>query len=620
MFVIGTAGHVDHGKSTLVEALTGIDPDRLREEKERGMTIDLGFAWLQLPSGNEVSIIDVPGHERFVNNMLAGIGGIDMGLLVVAADEAVMPQTREHLAILDLLQIPLGMVALTKKDLVEDEWLDLVSTDILEVLEGTVLEGSDIYPVSAITGEGLPELIDAIDGLLGEATPKRDVGRPRLPIDRAFTISGFGTVVTGTLIDGSLKVGQEVELAISGKSTRIRGIQTHREKQDEASPGTRVAANLIGISQDEISRGEVLTTSGWLRPTTAIDVRLRVIPDAPLPLKHNMFVTVHSGSNEVIGRLRLLEGDTVLPGETTWAQLKLESPLAVVKGDYYVIRSNQTTLGGGKIVEINARRHRRNNAALLDRLAVMEMGSDRDVLAQTIEGSMPGEFRDIVHRANMQPETAKTVLEEMAAEGLVIKMGTGDVGPGMHFYTASGWDGVVSKARSELESYYGLFPLRKGAPKEEIRSRLGMTANVFNHALVKLEEDGVIAENGALLGLPGYEPKMSDEQKQAVASYLKGLESSPYSPPTDAPLDADILNLLSDEGKVVRVSESVVFSSAAYQEMVAKVSSHIRESGEITVADVRDLFDTSRKYALALMDYLDAQRITRRVGDARVLR
>ncbi|MCH7652439.1 MAG: selenocysteine-specific translation elongation factor, partial [Chloroflexi bacterium] len=252
MFVIGTAGHVDHGKSTLVEALTGIDPDRLREEKERGMTIDLGFAWLQLPSGNEVSIIDVPGHERFVNNMLAGIGGIDMGLLVVAADEAVMPQTREHLAILDLLQIPRGMVALTKKDLVEDEWLDLVSADILEVLKGTVLEGSDIYPVSAITGEGLPELIDGIDGLLGEATPKRDVGRPRLPIDRAFTISGFGTVVTGTLIDGSLKVGQEVELAISGKSTRIRGIQTHREKQDEASPGTRVAANLIGISQDEI--------------------------------------------------------------------------------------------------------------------------------------------------------------------------------------------------------------------------------------------------------------------------------------------------------------------------------------------------------------------------------
>ena len=502
----------------------------------------------------------------------------------------------------------------------EDEWLELVSADILELLEGTVLEDSGIYPVSAVTGEGLPELVNAMDDLLGEATPKRDVGRPRLPIDRAFTISGFGTVVTGTLIDGSLKVGQEVELAISGKSTRIRGIQTHREKQDVASPGTRVAANLIGISQDEIQRGEVLTTSGWLRPTTAIDVRLRVIPDAPLPLKHNMFVTVHSGSNEVIGRLRLLEGDMVSPGETTWAQLKLESPLAVVKGDYYVIRSNQTTLGGGNIVETNARRHRRNNAALLDRLAVMEMGSDRDVLLQTIEGSMPSEFRDLVHRANMQPDAAKAELQEMVAEGSVIKMGTGDIGPGMHFYTASGWERVASKARSELESYYSLFPLRKGAPKEEIRSRLGMTANVFNHALLKLEEDGVISENGALLGLPDYEPKMSDEQKRAVASYLEALESSPYSPPTDAPLDADILNILSDEGKVVRVSESVVFSSAAYREMLAKISSHIRENGEITVAEVRDMFDTSRKYALALMDYLDAQRITRRVGDARVLR
>ncbi|MCH7653858.1 MAG: SelB C-terminal domain-containing protein, partial [Chloroflexi bacterium] len=289
-------------------------------------------------------------------------------------------------------------------------------------------------------------------------------------------------------------------------------------------------------------------------------------------------------------------------------------------GDYYVIRSNQTTLGGGNIVETNARRHRRNNPALLERLAVMEMGTDRDVLVQTIEGSMPSEFRDLVHRANMQPEAAKTELEEMVTEGLVIKMGKGNIGPGMHFSTASGLNGGASKARSELESYYSLFPLRKGAPKEEIRSRLGMTASVFNHALRKLEEDGVIAEDGALLGLPGYEPKMSDEQKRAVAAYLKDLDSSPYSPPTDAPLDADILNLLSDEGKVVRVSENVVFSSAAYKDMVAKISSHIQENGEITVADVRDLFDTSRKYALALMDYLDAQRITRRVGDARVLR
>ncbi|MCY3639204.1 MAG: selenocysteine-specific translation elongation factor, partial [Chloroflexi bacterium] len=311
MYVIGTAGHVDHGKSTLVEALTGIDPDRLREEKERGMTIDLGFAWLQLPSGNETSIVDVPGHERFVNNMLAGVGGIDLALLVVAADESVMPQTREHLAILDLLRVERGLVAVTKRDLVDEDWLELVIADVEDTLKGTMLESAAIYPVSAMTGEGLPELIAAIDAMLDDTPPKRDVGRPRLPIDRAFTISGFGTVVTGTLIDGKISTGQDVELVVAGKSTRIRGLQTHKKGQTEAQPGTRVAANIINISQDEVARGEVLTTEGWMRPTDAMDVRLRVIPDAPHALRHNMYITVHTGSSEVVGRLRLPERDVL---------------------------------------------------------------------------------------------------------------------------------------------------------------------------------------------------------------------------------------------------------------------------------------------------------------------
>ena len=259
MFVVGTAGHVDHGKSTLVEALTGIDPDRLAEEKERGLTIDLGFAWLDLPSGSEVSIVDVPGHERFVNNMLAGVGGIDLALLVVAADESVMPQTREHLAILDLLRIPRGLVALTKKDLVDDDWLELVTADIEDTLKGTVLEGAQILPVSAQTGEGLPELVSTIESMVQGIPAKRDLARPRLPIDRSFTITGFGTVVTGTLIDGHLETGQDVELTVAGQRTRVRGLQTHKNRVDRAEPGTRVAANLIGVPHDGIFRGEVLT-------------------------------------------------------------------------------------------------------------------------------------------------------------------------------------------------------------------------------------------------------------------------------------------------------------------------------------------------------------------------
>ena len=620
MYVIGTAGHVDHGKSTLVQALTGIDPDRLKEEKERGMTIDLGFAWLRLPDGNDVSIVDVPGHERFVNNMLAGVGGIDLALMVVAADESVMPQTREHLAILDLLQINRGLVAVTKKDLVDQDWLDLVVADVEDLLKGTALDGSPIVTVSAMTGDGLPELISTVESRLQEMSPKRDLGRPRLPIDRSFTISGFGTVVTGTLVDGSLALGQEIELALSGRSGRIRGLQTHRSKLDQASPGNRVAANLTGVAHDEINRGEVLTTPGWLRPTTAMDVRLRVIPDSPRAVRHNMPVTVHTGSSEIPSRIRLLESEVAEPGTETWGQVKLGSPLAVVKGDYFVIRSNHTTLGGGSVVDPRARRHRRRYQPILERLAVMEKGSDRDVLIKTIEMAEPSEFTALVSKANLQPAVAKAELEQMASERLVVTLGRRAIGPGVSIYSASGWASAADKAREELRKYHLQFNLRKGAPKEELRSRLGMRPQIFNNVLPELQRDGVVVEEGALVGLPDHTPRLSDAQAKEAESYLRLLEAQPFAPSTDAPIDPEVLSLIADEGKVVKVSETVVFSASAYKKLVDRISEYINERGEITVADVRDLFGTSRKYALALMDHLDHERITRRVGDVRVLR
>ena len=620
MHVIGTAGHVDHGKSTLVEALTGIDPDRLREEKERGMTIDLGFAWLELPSGNETSIVDVPGHERFVNNMLAGVGGIDLALLVVAADESVMPQTREHLAILDLLRIERGLVAVTKKDLVDEDWLSLVVADVEDLLKGTTLEGSPVVTVSATTRDGLPELVGTIDRLLQEAGPRKDLGRPRLPIDRAFTMSGFGTVVTGTLIDGRLEAGQEVELVLGGTTTRVRGLQTHRRKLEEATPGSRVAVNLSGVSPDRINRGEVLTVPSWLRPSSAMDVRLSVIPDAPRPVRHNMFVTVHTGSSEVLAQVRLLEGDRAEVGETTWAQLKLSEPLAIMKGDYFVIRSNRTTLGGGNIVDPRPRRHRRRHAPILERLAVMEMGSEREILLKSIELSEPGEFRALVNRANLDPADAGAELEAMMSEGAAVALGKKKIGPGVLLYTAAGWAAVSDRARKALEDYYREHPLRKGEPKEEFRSRMGMTPSVFNAVFARLQEEGVAVEDGTMVRLPDRERKLTGAQQEAADAYLARLEAGRFSPPTDAEIGPEILNLLADDGQVVKVSENVVFSASVYQEMVERIRTHIAERGEITVAEVRDLFDTSRKYALALMDHLDHQRITRRVGDARVLR
>ena len=619
MFVVGTAGHVDHGKSTLVEALTGIDPDRLAEEKERGLTIDLGFAWLELPSGSEVSIIDVPGHERFVNNMLAGVGGIDLALLVVAADESVMPQTREHLAILDLLRIPRGLVALTKKDLVDDDWLELVTADVEDTLKGTVLEGAQIIPVSAQTGEGLPELVSAIESMIHGIPEKRDLARPRLPIDRSFTITGFGTVVTGTLIDGHLEIGQDVELTVAGQRTRVRGLQTHKSRVDRAEPGTRVAANLIGVPHDGIFRGEVLTAPGWLRSTTAFDVHLRVLEDAPNPLRHNMYLTVHTGSSESVARLRLLEDDRAQPGDTTWAQLKLDDAVAVAKGDYFVIRSNMTTLGGGNIVDTHAPRPRRRHAPTIERLQVMERGSDREVLLKTIEGLEPAEFRTVVNRANLNAETAKTEIDAMTSSGQVIALG-GAIRQATRLYTAGGWRALEDLARTSLGEYHRLFPLRLGAPKEELRSRLNLGPQVFNDVMKRFNEASVIHVGESTVRLPDHTPSLGDAQRKVVDDYLRQLDSDPYSPPTDITIDSEVVNLLDDEGKVVKVTETVVFSATAYQEMVDRISAHLGEHGEITVADVRDLLGTSRKYALALMDHLDHVRITRRVGDVRVLR
>ena len=615
LHVIGTAGHVDHGKSTLVQALTGIDPDRLQEEKERGLTIDLGFAWMPLSDGSEVSIVDVPGHERFVNNMLAGVGGIDLALLVVAADESVMPQTREHLAILDLLNVSCGLVAVTKRDLVDDEWLELVIAEVQEVLEGTTLEGVPIIPVSATTGDGLPELTATVETLLQDTGSRKDLGRPRLALDRAFTMSGFGTVVTGTLVDGTLGVGQEVEVLPQRLSSRIRGLQSHKRKLETVPPGTRVAANLVGLSQDDLNRGDVLTVPGWLTPTDAVDVHLRVIEDVPRPLRHNMLLTIHTGSSEAVARLRLLERPRVEPGESVWAQLKFETPVAVVKDDFFVVRSNQTTLGGGSVVDTHAQRHRRNHQPTLDRLATMEQGTTQEILLNTIERSEPADVDDLPSRANLEADAVRLEIEKMARNGDVVLLRSGK-----SVFAKNGWDALVRKASIFLKGYHESYPLRKGAPKEELRSRIGSAAAVFPEVLRVLQDNGTVVEDGPAVYLAGHSRKLTESQEQTVQDYLSLLESQPFSPPAEPVPDAEILALLVDEGRVVRAGDSVVFAASAYRRMADSVVEHIKANGPITVGDVRDMFGTSRKYALALLEQLDRERVTRREGDGRVLR
>ncbi|MDP6823187.1 MAG: selenocysteine-specific translation elongation factor [Dehalococcoidia bacterium] len=617
MFVIGTAGHVDHGKSTLIEALTGIDPDRLREEKARGMTIELGFAWVTLPGGREVSIVDVPGHERFIKTMLMGAGGVDLALLIVAADEGVMPQTREHLAILDLLGIERGIVALTKTDIVEPDWTELVTAEIEETLTGTSLEGSPVLPVSAMTGDGLPELLKAIDSALDEMPDKRDLGRPRLPVDRAFTISGFGTVVTGTLVDGTLRVGQEVELLPDGVRCRIRGLQTHQTAEEIAYPGTRVAVNLSGVSHEEVERGDVVTTPGWLAAGDAIDVSLRLIPEAPRSIRHNATVTFHVGAAETPARIRLLAVDEMAPGDSSWAQIKLQDPMPVVKDDLFVIRDSNYTLGGGVVVEAHAKRHRRKHQPTLDRLETLRQGSESDILHSALASAEPATSSTLAQAANLSENAIDEQLTVLVEDGLAVALGDGQ---GRVFYSSTGWANVATTAAGAVGGYHNSFPLRRGMPREELRSRLEMRAAAFNLVIDRLVEDSVIEDDGSTVRVPGHSPELDDTQRQVVDGYLKELGQNPYSPPTDRPIDPELVAALAERGEVVRASEDVVFLKSAYDQMLDGVRKQAAESGQITITDVREMFGTSRKYTLALLEHLDRQQITRRVGDERVLR
>ena len=621
MYVIGTAGHVDHGKSTLVKALTNIDPDRLPEEKEREMTVDLGFAWMTLPSGREVSIVDVPGHERFIKNMLAGVGAIDLALLIVAADESVMPQTREHLAILDLLQIRRGLVVVTKTDLAEEDLVELVKAEVEDVLESTSFQGCPIVGVSAYTGAGLDELQASIDQILDQTEERRDLGRPRLSVDRCFSITGFGTVVTGTLIDGALAVGQEVELASSGRRARIRGLQSHKTKVDQTQPGVRLAINLSGIPRADIQRGEILTTPGWLRPTRRLDARLRMVRGGPHALRHNEGVTFHLLASESTARVRLLDGDRLAAGAEGWVQILLQDSLPMVKGDFFVLRSAEDTLGGGQVVDPNPRRrHRRFNPDVMERLMMLDQGTGEDVLLSVADQWGPCDVTTLSRRSNLPQSEVLERIQRLADEEAVVVLGTLGSDKDAIVYSGQGWDILKSKLSVALQTYHNQYPLRRGAPVQEIRSRLGLTQSVFVRVIAQLTSEGHVQETGQSLTLPDHEVSLTPQMEREVDAFLSALERNPYSPPSDQPLDPELLGALVDEGKVIKVNESVVFAAAAYRDMSEKIVAHLGTNRTITVAEARTMFNSSRKYMLPLLEYLDQQQITRRVGDERVLR
>jgi selenocysteine-specific elongation factor len=640
MYVIGTAGHVDHGKSTLVHALTGIDPDRLREEKEREMTIDLGFAWLTLPNGEPVGVVDVPGHRDFIENMLAGVGGIDAALLIVAADEGIMPQTREHLAILDLLGISKGVVALTKMDLAESkEWVELVAADVSETLEGTTLEGAPIVPVSAHTRQGLEALMLALQDVLAQVEPHRERGRPRLPIDRVFTISGFGTVVTGTLSDGSFEVGQEVEVLPGGWKARVRGLQSHKQKVNRTAPGGRVAMNLTGVSKADLKRGDVITTVGWLHPTVLVDVQLRYLADALHPLRHNAQLKFFSGSAETLARVRLLGQDRLPPGQTGWAQLQLQDPIPLVKGDRFIVRapSPAATVGGGVVVDPHpGRKHRRSRPEIVARLETLRRGSPDEILLEALERPGPTSARDLLSASGLGESGRQTLAQLIEDERVVVlsaqaggKQEAGDrkqelEGGNPLVVTRAWWAALAEQMSRELATYHRQYPLRPGMGREALRSGLRLEGKVFNAVMARVAAEGLIADEGAVVRLPSHAVRLNPEQQQQVDQLLAQFRRQPYATPSvkesAAAVGEEVLGVLIARGDLVQASPEVLFLPGTYDEMVARVRTHIQQAGSITLAQVRDLFDTSRKYAQALLEHLDETGVTKRVGDERVLR
>ncbi len=624
--VVGTAGHIDHGKSALVRALTGVDPDRLEEEKRRGMTIDLGFAHFDLPSGRRVGLVDVPGHERLIKNMLAGAAGVDLVLLVIAADEGVMPQTREHLDILRFLRVRRGIVVLNKMDLVGDpEWLALVREDVTSLGAGTFLEGAPLIPVSARTGSGIADLVDAIDRALVEITP-RDADAPaRLPVDRSFTMAGFGTVVTGTLWTGRIRAGDLLELLPATREVRVRQVQSHGEVVEEARAGQRVALNLAGIAKDEVERGHVLASPGSYEASRILDVRLSLLHEVP-PLAHHSRVRLYVGADEVIGRLRLLDRDRLAPGQTVVAQLRLEKPTVAARGDPFVLRrySPMVTIGGGEVITAAAPLRRRGAEAVRTLAARETSGFDAQVLAAlTAAGTLGATIETLVRQIGATPDRITAQVQELLdAQRAVAIRG--------RLFAREVAERIRADVLRALAAHHAATPWRIGMPRDDLKSRVFTAGDdrLYSLALETLEAAGQIAVQGAFVREAHFAPVHTPAESAAAQALEEAYRRGRYTPPgRDEALSAGpgravaerMFQALLDEGVLVNVGGDVVFHRDVLADIESRVVTHIAEHGEITVASLRDQLGSSRKFTLTVLEYFDTRHVTRRIGDKRVL-
>ena len=627
--VVGTAGHIDHGKTSLVKALTGIDTDRLPEEKARGITIDLGFAFLEEPDGLTIEIVDVPGHERFVRNMLAGVGGIDLAMLVIAADEGVMPQTREHLAICSLLHIKTGLVALTKADLVEADWLDLVKDDVTGLVRGTFLEGAPMLGVSAKTGEGLDELRAALRAL-AVAVPARAADQlSRLPIDRVFTVKGFGTVVTGTLMTGRFVVDDRVEVYPRSVQAKVRGLQTHGHPVSEARAGQRTAINLQGLERAAVARGDVVGPPGALVASVLVDGTLELLPDAPRPLKSRDRIRFHAGTSEIMARVLLLDRAELSPGERAFARFRMEASLVALPGDRFVIRSYSpiVTIGGGTLLDIDPPRFKRRAPALVAHLRLLAEGTSEDVVEEHVRQMGPAGVRLAVlsGRVPFGPEGLRALLATLASNGRILAVERD------WFLHRESEQRLRAQVQSTLEEFHRANPLKPGMSREELRGRAGAAEErVFTHLLGKLDAEGVVRSERDKVRLASHEVRLSAEQQRVVdeveAEFLRA-EAAPPNPEealgragVDGDDEHELFQILVEGKRLVRIKESLFFHARALEMIQEKLVVLLRERKDIGPGDIKDLLGISRKYAIPLLEYFDGRRVTIRVGERRVLR
>ncbi len=630
--IVGTAGHIDHGKSALVEALTGTHPDRLEEEKRRGITIDLGFAFLDL-EGVRLGFIDVPGHERFVRNMLAGVGGIDLVLLVVAADESIKPQTREHFDICRLLEIPRGLVAITKTDLVEPDVMTLVQLEVEDFIRGSFLEGAPVIGVSAKTGAGLDQLKQELVRV-AEQAPVRDASTHfRLPIDRAFAMKGFGTVVTGTLVSGSVHPEDEVELFPARQRVRVRGLHSGGRQVDRAVAGQRTALNLAGVELDQVGRGMVLSAPGLFRPTERVDARVALLPSARA-LKNRSRVHFHQGSAEAVAEVVLLEGGQLAPGESGFAQLRLDQSVLVLPGDRFILRqlSPVITIGGGVVLDPLASRHRRSDARVAPFLETLGRGNRSEILTELAAAKPRGlDVAQIIARTGWRAAEVRETAAKLAASGRLRLVGE-SAASGFVVTSAATMAECIRRLREEVESYHKANPLAPGMSKEELRGRVarGLGPEIFRAALDELVTAGVLSFSGELVHRAGREITLQPEEAKAKEQIEREFERAGLAVPrfdevlAKLPVEGKraqkILQILVREKVLVKVAEDLVFHRAAVERLRRLLADYKKGRGErLPIAAFKELTGVSRKYAIPLLEFLDRERVTRRVGDERVI-